>query len=225
MYNNFEKHGTQKYTYDRDPQAVAELNDAYNSRLYGNIGENHLAENPSLHDEGYATDASDKLFTEAATLAAERDRNLHADKERGDGHMTVKVLYEGQEVIVRRAEDWFVQEHPGTPLCIIEFPQVTIEYNGVKGTQQQTMCEIAPGRWEMQISNLIQFGDEADLPAEQRSGVRGATSHEALMKDSILYNSSIDPDRQHDLSTSHGQSVAASPAVDQLTQEAYKLAA
>lgn len=226
MYNNFEKHGTQKYTYDRNPQAVAELNDAYNSRLYGHIGENHLAENPSLGDKGHAKDDSDQLFTEAAMIAADHDRNLNQSKEHDDGMMTVRASFGNEQAIVQRTKDEFRDNHPGAVLTKINLaPEKIIDDTGKEAIIQKELTETAHGRWDTNITVIS--GDESTLSPEYQTGSREMTHQEVAEKDSILHNSTIDPEQQKDLSNHHtAPNIAApSPAVAQLTQEAYKLAA
>ncbi|MDO4781380.1 MAG: hypothetical protein Q4A34_03270 [Candidatus Saccharibacteria bacterium] len=226
MYNSFEKHNTQE-THDRDPQAVAELNDAYNSRLYGHIGKNHLAENPSLSDEGYTADASDRLFTEAAMIAADHGRDLDQNKEYDDGMMTVRASFGDEQAIVQRTKDEFRDNHPGVALTKISLaPEKIIDDAGDEVVIQKELTETAPGRWDTTIA--VVSGDASALAPEYQAGSREMTHQEVAEKDSILNKSTIDPEQQKDLSNHHAaptMATAPSPAVEQLAQEAYKLAA
>ncbi|MDO4773922.1 MAG: hypothetical protein Q4A37_02250 [Candidatus Saccharibacteria bacterium] len=230
MYpNNFETpYASHEAANNRDPQAVAELNDAYNSRLYGHIGENHPIENPSLSNTNeLGPDQSDKLFTEAAMIAAENNRDLRQDKNHDNGAMTIRASFGGQDVIVHRTTDEYRDNHPGVPLTIIDFaPETTTDTNGNPAIIQKQMLETSPGRWDV-VTKVIS-GDESTLLPEQRSGQREMTAQEVSDKDSILNRSSIDPEKQKDLSSNtapHHNAAPQSEAVQQLTQEAYRLAA
>lgn len=228
----------------------SELNNAYNETLYGHLDENtrpedHLRENPSLNDVINAPgdqDSSDPLFTKAAEIAFDNNRTLEANKNQDSGFMTVKLNVGGQEVIVQRTEDWYMDNHPGTPRSTLALPPESININGVTGVQQKILVEVSPNNWQCQVKNTLQSGSEADLPMELRSGSREPSQNEVATKDSIFNHANINPDLQRNLNSTaaapeaplnastpdvgHAAShdTAHNATVDKLTQEAYSLA-
>lgn len=141
--------------------------------------------------------------------------------------MTVRASFGNKQAIVQRTKDEFRDNHPGTALTKINLaPEKITDNAGNKAIIQKELTETAHGRWDTNITVIS--GDESTLSPEYQTGSREMTHQEVAEKDSILHNSTIDPERQKDLSNHHTMpNIATSqpPAVEQLTQEAYKLAA
>ena len=181
------------------PKEITERNNGYNEYLYGNLtdGTSEPAGSPETPGD---QDESRQFFGEATAIAAENNNTLDADKEHPNGFKTVKVRYEGQEFTIRRAEAWYMEEHPETPRATIEFPPMPIDYLGVTGTHHVKLIESAPDTWECVIKNDITSGSEQDLPPEYRNMQRPLSLHETHIKHSILSHPElIDPEDQKNL--------------------------
>jgi hypothetical protein len=182
-----------------DPEEIAARNNGYNEYLYGNLtdGTSKPAGSPETPGD---QDESREFFGEATVIATENNDTLDADKEHPNGFKTVKVEYGGQEFTIRRAEDWYMEEHPETPRVAIEFPPMPIDYLGVTGTHHVKLIESAPDTWECVIKNDITSGREQDLPPEYRNMQRPLSLHETHIKHSILSHPElIDPEDQKNL--------------------------
>lgn len=178
------------------PEEIAARNSGYNANLYGNLtdGTSEPAGGPETPGQG-DQDESREFFGEATAIAAENNDTLDAD-----GFKTVKVRYEGQEFTIRRAEDWYIEEHPEIPRATIEFLPVPIDYLGVTGTHHVKLIESAPDTWECVIKNDITSGSEQDLPPEYRDMQHPLSPRETHIKHSILSHPElIDPEDQKNL--------------------------
>ena len=112
------------------PREVAARNNGYNAGLYGNLPDGINEPTGDVETPG-DQDESREFFGEATAIATENKNTLDADEEHPDGFKTVKVRYEGREFTIRRAEVWYMEEHPETPRATIEFPPMPIDYLGV----------------------------------------------------------------------------------------------
>lgn len=209
--------------YQRDPEAVKDLNNAYDSTLYGHLEpkDDVLGENPSLTNNETALDPhdqSDELFYKAVELANERDGSLRQNPDRNDGVLSVKMELDGQDVLVNRTEDWLRDEHPGAPITVINFPPQIIEENGARYTQTKKFVETSPGRWECQVENSFQSGDESMLNPESLSDNRELTGKEVMDMNNMFNQANIDPESQKNLDNTPDANVT------NLTAEAIKFA-
>lgn len=168
-----------------NPEKIAARNSGYDTELYGNLPDGINEPTGDMKTPG-DQDESREFFGEATAIAAENNDTLDADKEHPNGFKTVKVEYGGQEFTIRRAEDWYMEEHPETPRVAIEFPPMPIDYLGVTGTHHVKLIESAPDTWECVIENDITSGNEQDLPPEYRNMQRPLSLHETQIKHSIL---------------------------------------
>ena len=165
-------------------EEVAARDGDYNAKLYGNLPDGINEPTGDVETPG-DQDESRQFFGEATAIADENNKTLDADKEHPDGFKTVKVRYEGQEFTIRRAEVWYMEEHPEIPRVTIEFPPMPIDYLGVTGTHHVKLIESAPDTWECVIENDITSGNEQDLPPEYRNMQRPLSLHETHIKHSI----------------------------------------
>lgn len=182
-----------------NPEEIAARNNGYDTDLYGNLPDGINEPTGDVETPG-DQDESREFFGEATAIATENKNTLDADKEHPDGFKTVKVRYEGQELTIRRAEAWYIEEHPETPRATIEFPPMPIDYLGVTGTHHVKLIESAPDTWECVIENDITSGSEQDLPPEYRDMQRPLSLRETHIKHSILSHPElIDPEDQKNL--------------------------
>lgn len=187
----------------------SELNDARDATLYGN-----------LPGSGSGNEPSSAMLKKAEETASEHGRSMDQDPNRPNEYETVVKSLGEHDFIVHSLKKEESNDRPELPLKIVDYPPQSINLPGVTGIHQRRLIEVAPGRLETQIINILYSGSEEMLREDVRTGRFNATPEDVRIKEILLTDQNIDPEKQKDLRQSgvnNTADIAASATADDYT--------